>query len=82
MSSKRSAVKTSECENVSKKQNKKMQGPHPGTLSEKYNLCIIPRSKGQCRDLTLALTITLVMDYKYIKVIAQSLIFISLSALW
>ena len=30
MSSKRSAVKPSECENVSKKKKKNMQGPHPG----------------------------------------------------
>jgi hypothetical protein len=78
MSSKRIAVKPSECENASKK----MQVPHPGILSEKYNLCIIPRSKCQCRGLTLTLTITSVLGYEYIKIIAQSLIFISLSALW
>lgn len=82
MSSKRNGVKPSECEKSLKSKTKKMPCPHPGTLSEKYNLCIIPRSKGPCRGLTLALTLTLVLGYEYIKVTAKSLFFISLSALW
>ena len=44
MFSRRIAVKPNECENVAK-MSKKKQDPKSGTLSERQNFCITPRSK-------------------------------------
>ena len=69
LTSRRSAVKPSECENVAKMSKKKRQDPQPGTLSKRQNLCITSRSKkDQFRDLTVALTKTVGLGFEHINI--------------
>jgi hypothetical protein len=82
MSRKRSAVKPSECENVSKKYSKKNARSSSRDFIRGVQSLHYTMVKRSMQGPYIGADNNFFLSYEYIKLIAQGLIFISLSALW